>query len=94
MTALAETCLLMPDNLVPDEKVVGMISTAIILTLELIVQFTVTVRRQKLYLSKSITFNEILDYHASNRKSNQRKYDATALGQEHAPTGCQDQLVQ
>ena len=64
-----------------------MISPAIQLTLERIAQFTVTVRRRKLYLSKSKTFDKLLDYHTINRKSNPRKYDAAALGQGHTPTG-------
>ena len=70
ITTSAGACLLMTNDLVPDENVVDMISPEIILTLDRIAQFTASVRRQKLYLSKSTTFNEMLDYHASNRKSN------------------------
>ena len=77
----------MPDDLLPDENVVGMISPAIKLTLQRIAQFTETVRRQKLYLSKLTTYDELLDYHASNRKSNQRIYDVTALEQGRTPSG-------
>ena len=44
-------------------------------------------RRQKLYLSRSTTLNELLDYHASSRKPNHRIYNAAALGQGHSPSG-------
>ena len=69
-TASAGTCLPIPDDLVPSENVVHMTSPSVILALDHIAQYTDTVRRQKLYLSKSTIFNEIFDYHASNRKSN------------------------
>ena len=87
MTLSAGTCLLTPVELLFDENIVGMISPEVQLTLELIAQFTVTVRRRKLCLSKSTTFDEFLDYHTSNRKPNQRKYDTAAFGQEHTPAG-------
>ena len=87
MTVSAGISLPMLDNLVPNENVVGIISPAINLTLQHIAQFIVTVIRQKLYLSKSTTFNKLLDYHASNRISNQRITDAAALGQGYIPTG-------
>ena len=45
MTISAGACLLAPEELVFNKNVVGMISPAIILTLERITQFTVTVRR-------------------------------------------------
>ena len=80
ITASAGTCLQILDDLVPDENVVGMISPSVILTLERIAQYTETVRRRKLYLSKSTTFDKIFYYRASNRKSNQCKYDAADLG--------------
>ena len=73
MTASAGTCLTSPTKLVLGENVVGMISSAIQLTLERIAHFTVTMRRQKLYISKSTTFDELLDYHTSNCNSYQRK---------------------
>ena len=87
MTASAGTTLPMPDNLIPDEDTVGMIIPAIKLTLQHIAQFTATVKRRNLYLSKSTTFNEQLDYHASNRISHQQIYDAAALGQGQTPSG-------
>ena len=83
--ASGETSLLIPDNLIPDIDAVGMISPAIKLTLQRIAQFTVTVRRQKLYLSKSTTLNELLNYYARNDISNQGIYDSAALGQGHNP---------
>ena len=73
MTASTETCLTILTELVLGENVVGMICLEIQLTLERIAQFTVTVRRQKLYLSKSTTFDELLDYHVSNCNSYQCK---------------------
>ena len=87
MTASAGTSLLMTDDLIPDVDAVRMISPAIKLTLQHIAQFTATVRRKKLYLSKSTTLNELLDYHANNRISNQRIYDASTLGQRHTTLG-------
>ena len=69
MTATVETSLPMPDDLVLDGNTVGMISPATKLTLQRIVQFNATVRWRKLYLAKSTTFDDILDYHTSNCES-------------------------
>ena len=80
MTASAGTSLPKPDDLVTDVSSVGMISPAVRLTLQNIAQFTATVRRRKLFLAKSTTFDELHDYHASNRATHLRKYDAAALG--------------
>ena len=86
MTASAGTCLPDPTTLVSDENKVGIISPVIQLTIERIAQFVMMVRRRKLYLSKSTTFDELLDYHASNRHTYQRKYDAAALSKKQSPT--------
>ena len=87
MTASAGTCLPDPTAFVSDENAVGMTSPSIKLTIERIAQFVVTVRRQKLYLSKSTILDELLDWHASNRHTYQVKYDAAALSQEQSPAG-------
>ena len=87
MNASAGTCLPDPVALVLDESVVGMISPEIQLTIERTTQFIVTVRRRKIYLSKSTTFDKLLDHHASNHHSYQCKYDAAALSQEFTPVG-------
>ena len=79
VTATAGSSLPVPNCIVKNDTTVGMISPAIKLTLQNIAQFTATVRRRKLYLSKSTTFDELHDFHASNRASHQRKYDAAAL---------------
>ena len=76
----------MPDNLIPDANTVGMISPAIKLTLQRISQFTATVRRRKFYLAKLTTFNELLDYYASNCITHQRIYDTAALRQGQNPS--------
>ena len=93
MTASAGTSLPKPDELVTDVSSVGMISPAVRLTLQNIAQFTATVRRRKLYLSKSTTFDELHDYHASNRASHQRINDAAALGQGHKASFAGDHKV-
>ena len=80
MTASVGTSLPMPDDLISDENAVGMISPAIKLTLQHIAQFTATVRRHKLYLSKSTTFKKVFNYHTSNCISHQRIYNTASLG--------------
>ena len=92
MNVSSGTFLQMPDDYTPDENDVGMISSAIKLTLQCIAQFTARVRRRQLYLVKSTTFNEMLDYHASNCISHQPIYDATALKQGKNSSGA-DQKV-
>ena len=87
MTSSAGMSLPMPDNLIPDLDAMGMISPAIRLTLQCIAQFTVMVRRQKIYLFKLTTFNELVDYHASNNIFNQRIHNDVALGHGKIPSG-------
>ena len=87
ITVSAGTSLPMPDDLIPDVNTVSMISPEIKLTSQRISQFTAMMRRRKLYLTKSTTFNELLDYHASNHISRQHIYDTTALVQGHTPSG-------
>ena len=87
MTVSAGTCLPTPSSLVTEEKCVGMISPAMQLTIKRIAQFVVTVRRRNIYLSRDTTFDKLLDFHASNRHTHQRKYDAAALGNEKSQKG-------
>ena len=79
MNASAGTSLFKPEYWIPDVNTVGMISLVIKLNLQRITQFTMMVKRRKLYLVKSPTFSEWLDYHASNCISHQRIYDTDAL---------------
>ena len=69
----------MSDNLILDKNAEGVISAVIKLTLQHIAQFNATVRWRNLYLTKSTTFNKLLNYHANNCISHQRIYDAAAL---------------
>lgn len=80
MTAPAGTSLLTTAKLVSDVNSVGMISPAIKLTKQNIAQFTVTVRRRKLYLAMPTTFDELHDYRARNPVSNQLRCDAVSMG--------------
>jgi len=93
VSATAGTNLPLPSTMVMDIDTVGMINPAIRLTLQNIAQFIATVRKRKLYLSKSTTFDELHDYHASNRASHQRINDAAALGQGHKASFAGDHKV-
>ena len=93
VSATAGTNLPIPTSMVKDMDTVGMINPAIRLTLQNIAQFVATVRKQKLYLSKSTAFDELHDYHASSRASHQRINDAAALGQGHKSSFAGDHKV-
>ena len=87
MIASAGTSLSMLEKLIPDVNDVGMISPAIKLTLQRIAQLIAMVRRCKIYLAKSTTFYELLNYHASNCILHQHIYDNAALGKGQTPSG-------
>ena len=72
---------------------VGLISPAVRLVLQNIATYTATVRKRKLYLSKSIQFDELESYHFSNCYAHQRRYDAAALGNGQTPSGGSDQKI-
>ena len=87
MTASAGKYLPKPSSVVTNEDSVDIISPAIQLSIKRIAQFVVTVRKRKLFLSRNTTFDVLLDVHASNRHTNQHRYEPSALGKEHSQKG-------
>ena len=82
-----------PPDIVPGIGSMGMINPAVCLMLQNIATHAATVRNQKLYLSKSITFDELKSYHFSNCYAHQHIHDAAALGKGQTFLGGSDQKI-
>lgn len=67
-------------NIVVDEVIVGMISPAVHLIIWMIGNMIVTVNKDKIYLSRSTSYDKLGQYHFSNHFSHQGRHNTTALG--------------
>ena len=76
-----------PSSLMLESGTVSMINSAICLLLQNIDTYATAVRKCKLYLSKSITFDKLECYHFSNCYVHQRRHDVAALGPRQTSLG-------
>ena len=81
-----------PLSVCTDAATVGMISPAIRIILRKIQLMIATVRKDNLYLPKSLSFDALESY-SSTRYAHQRRHDAAALGNEQTPSGGSDQKL-
>ena len=82
-----------PPDIVQGIGSMVMINPLVCLVLQNIVTYAATVMNQKLYLSNSITFDELKSYHFSNCYAHQYIHDAAALGKEQTFSGGSDQKI-
>ena len=81
-----------PKTVIKDANTVGMVSPAIRIILRKVQHMIKAVRKDSLYLSKSLSFGDLEKY-SSTHYAHQRRHDAAALGNGQTPSGGSDQKL-